>query len=524
MLSGDVLRPRAAGRRRLRRDDRRRRRRRHARAPRRAVPPVARDRRRARARGGRRRAGRCRSSRARSWRGTPRRSTTSTTRCSRARSWLESKVSEGGTALDRVREQLAHARAELDEPAGLTLAHGFYDRPVVEVAPRPARAAWCATATRAGVIVETEAYHDTEPACHAYVGLTARTASLFGPPGRAYVYRSYGIHALLNAVCEPEGVGAAVLIRALEPLEGLEQMRARAAGARRPVLGPGQADPGAGHQARGQRVRPRGRPGGHRGAAAGLGARGRRRRGRGSGSPRRPSCRGGSAWRGSRNVSRPWPPACGWLGRRRAGRGGRPAALVAMRGRRRRRPPAASRRAPQPVVARRRRLRRCSLPLGRRLLAAAARRSPRAPGRCLGARRPARSVAAPARRALGVGVGAVPSPPRPSAAGRSAARDSMKVLKIPAGNVPPATGSPLELGLHRLELVRVADPDRDRVLRRPADEPGVAVALGRAGLAGDRQVARPARACRCRPSTTFCSSDATCSATPARARCGSSCG
>jgi DNA-3-methyladenine glycosylase len=79
----------------------------------------------------------------------------------------------------------------------------------------------------AGVIVETEAYHQSEPACHAHVGVTGRTHVLFREPGTVYVYRSYGIHALVNVVCEPEGVGAAVLIRALEPIAGVDAMRER---------------------------------------------------------------------------------------------------------------------------------------------------------------------------------------------------------------------------------------------------------------------------------------------------------
>ena len=102
----------------------------------------------------------------------------------------------------------------------------FYERGVVEVA-RDLVGCVLRHGETAGVIVETEAYHESEPACHAHVGLTGRTHILFGPPARAYVYRSYGIHALFNAVVEDEGVGAAVLIRALEPLEGLELMRER---------------------------------------------------------------------------------------------------------------------------------------------------------------------------------------------------------------------------------------------------------------------------------------------------------
>jgi DNA-3-methyladenine glycosylase len=108
----------------------------------------------------------------------------------------------------------------------------FYDRPVLEVA-RDLIGCTVEFAGAAGVIVESEAYHESEPACHAFAGLTPRTRTLFGKPGRAYVYRSYGVHALLNAVCECEGVGAGVLIRALAPVAGVDAMSAR----RGPSLG-----------------------------------------------------------------------------------------------------------------------------------------------------------------------------------------------------------------------------------------------------------------------------------------------
>jgi DNA-3-methyladenine glycosylase len=88
-----------------------------------------------------------------------------------------------------------------------------------------------ASGVTAGAIVETEAYiGESDPACHAAPGPTKRNAPLYGPPGVAYVYLNYGMHYLVNAVTEGEGSPAAVLIRALEPLEGIEAMQKRRGG------------------------------------------------------------------------------------------------------------------------------------------------------------------------------------------------------------------------------------------------------------------------------------------------------
>jgi DNA-3-methyladenine glycosylase len=123
----------------------------------------------------------------------------------------------------------------------MRLGRGFYARSVHDVA-RDLIGCVVRHGETAGRIVETESYHMEEPACHAYAGVTDRTSTLFGDPGTAYVYFSYGIHSLLNAVAEQPGVGAAVLIRALEPVDGAEEMRARRAVARDEELcsGPGK--------------------------------------------------------------------------------------------------------------------------------------------------------------------------------------------------------------------------------------------------------------------------------------------
>ena len=106
------------------------------------------------------------------------------------------------------------------------LRKSFFDRSVHDVAPELIGATFLFGRT-GGVIVEVEAYHQTEPAAHSYGGQTERNAVMFGPPGHAYVYRSYGLHWCVNFVCEARGSAGAVLIRAIEPTAGLALMRRR---------------------------------------------------------------------------------------------------------------------------------------------------------------------------------------------------------------------------------------------------------------------------------------------------------
>lgn len=109
---------------------------------------------------------------------------------------------------------------------GKLLKRSFFARSVHEVAPDLIGATLLVNGV-GGVIVEVEAYHHTDPAAHSFRGPTPRNRVMFGPPGFAYVYRSYGIHWCVNFVCEKAGSAGAVLIRALEPTHGLAAMRRR---------------------------------------------------------------------------------------------------------------------------------------------------------------------------------------------------------------------------------------------------------------------------------------------------------
>src|SRR5436309_4579767 len=118
------------------------------------------------------------------------------------------------------------AHSDRDMPKPRLLRRSFFARSVHAVAPDLIGATLLFKGM-GGIIVELEAYHQTDPAAHSFVGRTARNAVMFGPPGYAYLYRSYGIHWCVNFVCEEEGSASAVLIRALQPTHGIPAMRRR---------------------------------------------------------------------------------------------------------------------------------------------------------------------------------------------------------------------------------------------------------------------------------------------------------
>jgi DNA-3-methyladenine glycosylase len=203
---------------------------------------------------------------------------------------------------------LGSATAARTARPGAPLPPRFFDRSVHAVA-RDLIGCVVEHGETAGVIVEVESYHADDPACHAYVGRTERNAVLFGPPAHAYVYFSYGVHSLLNFVAEPDGDAAAVLIRALEPLRGIDLMRERRGVEREDDLcsGPGKLTQalGIGLELNGVSLLA--------GPIRVLGQEGRWRRPHVVTAPRIGISKATDLpWRfcaaGNRSVSRPWPP------------------------------------------------------------------------------------------------------------------------------------------------------------------------------------------------------------------------
>ena len=191
-------------------------------------------------------------------------------------------------------------------PRPARLSRKFFDRSVHAVAPDLVGATLLFDGV-GGIIVEVEAYHHTDPAAHSYGGQTPRNAVMFGPPGYAYVYRSYGIHWCLNFVCEAEGSASAVLIRALEPTVGIEAMRARRGlgDARLCARAPAGSARRSASRWRMTAWRSTARPSSYAPAARVCR---RWRLARASASPRPRTSRGATGLKGSRFLSRPFKP------------------------------------------------------------------------------------------------------------------------------------------------------------------------------------------------------------------------